>query len=241
LGFEGFQNVENAFIHIFSELTKRIILKNTEVVYGTGNPAKLVSMREALTPIGIHVVGLNETGVNIPDVDENGATPLENARIKAFAYYNALKRPVFACDSGLYIDGLSDEEQPGVHVRVVDGKRLSDDEMITHYSAIARRLGGRAVARYKNGICLIMGDNEVYEHFGDDISGEVFYLVSAPHSKRVEGYPLDSISIHIGSGKYYYDRNDKYVDFSMDSWRAGFRTFFKEHLYTNGLEAITDD
>ena len=211
------------------------------IVYGTGNPAKLVSMREALAPIGVHVVGLSETGVYIPDVDENGASPLENARIKAFAYYNALKRPVFACDSGLYIEGLPDKEQPGVHVRMIGGKRLSDDEMITHYSAIARRLGGRAAARYKNGICLIMSDSEVYEHFGDDISGEAFCLVSAPHSKRVEGYPLDSISIHIGSSKYYYDRNDKYVDFSMDSWRAGFQAFFRDHLHANRLEAATVD
>ena len=57
---------------------------------------------------------------------------IENARIKALAYYAALKRPVFTCDSGLYIDGLADSEQPGVHVRMVNGKRLTDDEMVVH-------------------------------------------------------------------------------------------------------------
>ena len=190
-------------------------------------------MRETLVPIGIHVVGLKETGISIPDVYESGDSPSENARIKAFSYYNVLKRPVFACDSGLYIDGLADEEQPGVHVRMIGGKRLSDQEMVDHYAEIAKRLGGKTVARYKNGICLIMGDDEVYEHLGDDISGEAFYLVPAPHSKRVEGYPLDSLSVHIGSGEYYYDRDDRYVDFSMESWRTGFQAFFQKYLRMN--------
>ena len=56
--------------------------------------------------LGIEIVGLYETGSAIPDFDETGATPLENARIKAYAYYAVLNRPVFACDSGLYIEGL---------------------------------------------------------------------------------------------------------------------------------------
>jgi len=215
------------------KLTKGLIKNGISIVYGTGNPAKLSSMRETLAPIGIHVVGLSETGIRIPDVDESGDSPLENARIKALAYYNVLKRPVFACDSGLYIDGLAEGEQPGVHVRVICGKRLNDQEMIDHYAGIAERLGGKALARYKNGICLIVGDGEVYEHFGDDISGEAFYLVSAPHPKRVEGYPLDSLSVHLGSGEYYYDRDGRSADTSMVSWRAGFRAFFLEHLHTN--------
>lgn len=29
------------------------------------------------------------------------------------------------------------------------------------------------------------------------------------HEKRVEGYPLDSLSVEITSGKYYYDIDEK--------------------------------
>jgi hypothetical protein len=60
-------------------------------------------MRPCLAPLGIKLVGLIETNATVPDVDENGKTLLENARIKALAYYKALKRLVFACDSGLYL------------------------------------------------------------------------------------------------------------------------------------------
>ncbi|MDL2287041.1 methyltransferase domain-containing protein [Eubacteriales bacterium OttesenSCG-928-G02] len=176
----------------------------TTFIYGTGNPAKLQSMRDCLASLKINIIGLKEIGIDIPNVEENGNTPLENARIKALDYYKAIKRPVFACDSGLYIDGLSDDEQPGVHVRMRNGKRLNDDEMIEHYAAIANRLGGKAVARYKNAICFVVSESEIYEHFGDDISGDTFCFVDKPHPKRIEGFPLDCLSVHIESGEYYY-------------------------------------
>ncbi|MDD4494606.1 MAG: non-canonical purine NTP pyrophosphatase [Eubacteriales bacterium] len=204
----------------------------TSLIYGTGNPAKLQSMRDCLAPLGIEIIGLNETGIAIPDVDENGNTPLENARIKALAYYNALNRPVFACDSGLYIDGLKDEEQPGVHVRMVGGKRLNDDEMVTHYAAIAERLGGKAVARYRNAICLVLNENEIYEHFGDDISGNTFCFVDKPHPKRIEGFPLDCISVHIESGEYYYWHRSN-GDVGM--MNKGFQAFFNNVLAQNNI------
>jgi Xanthosine triphosphate pyrophosphatase len=198
-----------------------------KLVYGTGNPAKLTSMRECLAPLSIEVVGLKELGVCISDVDESGSSPIENSRIKALAYYKALKRPVFACDTGLYIDGLTYEEQPGVHVRTVGGQRMSDGEMTAYYAAIAERLGGKVVARYRNAICLVISENEIYEHFGDDISGDAFCLVSKPHPKRVEGFPLDPISVHIESGEYYYWHGDSGLDTTMN---AGFQRFFNNAL-----------
>ena len=200
-----------------------------QLIYATGNPAKLESMRETITPLGIEILSLRDIDVDIPEVTEIGATPLENARLKAMGYYEALRRPLFACDSGLYIDGLPETEQPGVNVRMVNGKRLSDDEMIVHYAAIARRLGGRARARYRNAICLVADGGKTHEHFGDDISGEAFYLVDTPHSKRVPGFPLDCLSVHIASGEYYYDRElNKHGDAGMAS--LGLRAYFKRLL-----------
>jgi 8-oxo-dGTP diphosphatase len=185
-------------------------------------------MKNALAPLGIQIAGINETGVPVPDIDENGGTPLENARIKALAYYDIIRRPVFACDSGLYIEGLPSGEQPGVHVRMIDGKRLSDDDMIEHYSAIAGRLGGKAAARYMNGICLVMDSRRIYDHFGDDIAGEPFYITSVPHSRRVPGFPLESLSVHISSGRYYFD--GACFDGHVGTADEGFRAFFRKAL-----------
>ena len=75
-----------------------------QLLYGTGNPAKLEAMRKRLSTLGIEVVGLKEI-VNktetIPDVIEDGKTPLENARKKELAYRESRKMPVVSCDSGL--------------------------------------------------------------------------------------------------------------------------------------------
>lgn len=53
-------------------------------------------------------------------------------------------------------------------------------------------------------------------------------LVSEPHKKRVKGFPLDSISVDIGSGKYYYDLEEKSV--VQSAIEQGFKAFFEEVL-----------
>lgn len=72
-----------------------------KLLYGTGNPTKLSPMRKRLQGMGIEVLGLRDLGGPIVQVEEDGQTPLENARQKALAYYQAFQIPVFSCDSGL--------------------------------------------------------------------------------------------------------------------------------------------
>ena len=93
-----------------------------KLLYGTGNPAKLDAMRHRLAGLGIELIGLKDLGgVKQPEIIEDGKTPLENARKKVEAYFNALHMPVFSCDSGLYFDNVAEDDQPGVHVRTVNG------------------------------------------------------------------------------------------------------------------------
>ena len=155
-----------------------------KLLYGTGNQAKLAAMRSRLRQIGIELVGLNDLkadGLDIPKVVENGNTPLENARLKAKGYYEAFHIHVFSCDSGLYFDNVPDEIQPGVHVRNVNGKRLSDDEMIDYYSGLVK-IYGNLVARYKNAICFVMDDTHMYEAMEPSMESEKFILTEKPHS-----------------------------------------------------------
>jgi 8-oxo-dGTP diphosphatase len=198
------------------------------LVYGTTNKAKLDFMKRRVESLDVEIVSL--TGVDAPslEIDESGNDPLENARIKALAYYRVLHMPVFSCDSGLYIDGLDDRRQPGVHVRDIDGNRLDDQGMIEYYSALAAKRGGRLTARWRNGICLVMDESRVYEYMGEDIASEPFYLVSKPHSQRRDGFPLDSLSVHIESGQYYYGMNEHGE--KHYSSNNGFAAFFQRAL-----------
>lgn len=199
------------------------------LLYGTGNPAKLASMRRNLSGIGIRIIGLSDMQMPPPDVPENGATPLENARQKALAYYRHYGVPVFSCDSGLYFDGLPNEVQPGVHVRNINGKRLSDEEMTEYYRSLAEQHGGKLTAAYLNAVCLVLSENEIFEHMGRDISGNSFCIVDKPHEKAVPGYPLDRISVGAKSGKYFYDMSpDEYL--LEEKFSDGFRRFFTNAL-----------
>jgi len=104
-----------------------------KILYGTTNKGKLQAMKAAVKSLDIELICLNELDCELPCINENGHTPLENAEIKAKAYYKTFHMPVFSCDSGLYFDELKEEEQPGIHVRRINDKELTDDEMIQYY------------------------------------------------------------------------------------------------------------
>lgn len=194
-----------------------------ELVYGTYNPAKYNSIVRFVGDLDIKIVKLSDISNEFEEASECGDTPLENAREKALNYYKQIKRPVFSCDSGLYFEGVEDSDQPGVKARRVNGKKLNDSEMIEYYSGLAKKYGGKLVAYYKNAISLVMDDNNIIDYDGQDVCSERFYIVEKPHSKRTKGFPLNSLSVEIASGKYYNDIQVK----KNDVVRVGFYNFFK--------------
>ena len=207
-----------------------------KLLYGTTNQAKLESMKRVTKILGFEIFGLNElkempefANVVLPEIDETGSNPLENATLKAKAYFNTLKIPVFSCDSGLYFEELEDSKQPGTHVRRVNGKELSDREMIEYYGNLAASYGGRLTAKYKNAICLVLSEDKIFSRMDSSLEIEPFYLVSKPHQKIVPGFPLDALSIQIESGKYFQDlQHNLAVD--KNAVENGFAKFFKENL-----------
>lgn len=208
-----------------------------ELIYGTGNPAKLNFMRREITGLPIELIGLGQAaerdGIALADVEESGRDPLENARIKARAYYRLFRKPVFSCDSGLYLwdyqtgEMLPEEVQPGIHVRGRGPRRLTDDELIAHFTGLVRTYG-TILARYKNAICLIMEEGRRYESMDESLWGDAFLFTDRPHPKRIEGFPLDSISLDIASGKYFYDLEDNAQD--RMAAETGIAEFFKSVL-----------
>lgn len=202
-----------------------------KLLYGTGNRAKLSAMRSRLKQLDIELIGLDDLraeGKTIPQVVEDGKAPLENARLKATAYYEAFHIPVFSCDSGLYFDNVSEAIQPGVHVRNVNGKCLTDDEMIDYYSGLVK-IYGNLVARYQNAICFVQDDTHIYEAMEPSMESEKFILTDRPHSiVRKKGFPLDSISLDIKTNKYYYDLPTNRLE--QVAVEDGFLDFFKRVL-----------
>ena len=120
-----------------------------ELLFATGNVAKIKRFKDKLKENNINLISLKDIDVSL-DVTEDGKTAIENALIKARAYSNKLDMPVIAMDDTLYFDNVPEDIQPGLYVRRVKDKVLTDDEMIEYYSNIAKKYGmdGKIVARW---------------------------------------------------------------------------------------------
>ncbi len=201
-----------------------------QLVYGTTNSAKVEHMQQMTAGLGLDIVGLESfPAVPLPEIAETGQRPVDNARLKAEAYFSILKRPVLSADSGLYIEGLPPDQQPGLFIRRVEGRYLDDSEMIAHYRGIAAKLGGQARAQFINGICLFMDENTVYQEQGPQISSPPFFLVDEESSQRQPGLPLDSISKTMDSGQFVIEVRQQVND-NDSAMAAGFCSFIMRAL-----------
>ncbi|MHB9030678.1 MAG: RdgB/HAM1 family non-canonical purine NTP pyrophosphatase [Candidatus Latescibacterota bacterium] len=81
------------------------------LLIATGNQGKLAEFTEHLKDIGIRLLSLADFP-GMPEIEENGATFLENAFTKARAACAYSGLPALADDSGLMVDALGGE--PGV-------------------------------------------------------------------------------------------------------------------------------
>ena len=180
-----------------------------KVLFATGNASKAKRFKDGLLKNGIEIITIKDIDEDI-EVSEDGKDAIENALIKARAYAKVLDMPVFAMDDSLYIDNIPDDKQPGLYVRRVNGKRLSDEEMLTYYSNLAHEYGkdGKLTCRWVYGIAVINnGVESTYTWSKDD-----FYIVDKLSDKIDPGYPLNTISINKKLNKYFTDMTKEDYD-----------------------------
>ena len=96
-----------------------------KIIIATHNKHKLQEMSRILSPMGYEVVTDTDLGIELSDVEENGATFLDNARIKAQAGCKESGYPCIADDSGLCVDALGGA--PGVYSARYSGVHGDDD------------------------------------------------------------------------------------------------------------------
>ena len=116
------------------------------IVLATANPDKAREIEELLD--GFEVV---PRPGSLPDVDETGATLVENALLKAHAVCDATGEPAVADDTGLEVDAL--DGAPGVYAARFAGPTATYDENVAKLLAAldgvppdARRARFRTVA-----------------------------------------------------------------------------------------------
>ena len=130
------------------------------------NKKKLNEMQRILSPLGIEVVSESDSGYTFPEVEENGTTFAENAKIKALSAMKTTGLPAVADDSGLCIDALNGA--PGIYSARYSGEH-GDDE--SNNQKLLRELKGvpleKRTARYVAAIACVFPDGRCFTVRGE--------------------------------------------------------------------------
>lgn len=208
-----------------------------EILLGTTNPSKLKRFASMLDGHGCTFLSPRDLAVK-GEPDENGPTPEDNARLKA-EFYGQYADYVLCEDSGLYLTGLSldDPRQPGLHIRTpMNGRRLDDEEMIAYYTELIRSLGGCVNAYYLDAYAGSV-HGQVYSFMDDALCRtRAFVMTDVPSPRRHPGWPLDSISKHRNTDRYFVDGKTDQIHedpFAVAEYKAKTTAFL---VKTFGLE-----
>jgi XTP/dITP diphosphohydrolase len=125
------------------------VSRRPRLLLATSSPNKLRELRAILAGVPVELVSLREAGEGEPpEVEETGATFLDNARLKARAYAAWSGLAAVADDSGLEVDALGGG--PGIRSARYAGEGASDRENL---DKLLRELAGappeRRSARYR--------------------------------------------------------------------------------------------
>lgn len=174
-----------------------------QIIFATSNESKSKRFSKGLKELGIEVLSLKDIDVKL-GVEEDGSTAIENALIKARECYRKTKKPSMGMDDTLYMEGVPEDKQPGLFVRRVNGKSLTDEEALEYYTNLVKEYGkdGRINCKWIYGLAVIndKGEEATYTWSKDD-----FYMVSTRSDKINPGYPLNSISKYKKLDKYFTD------------------------------------
>ena len=127
-----------------------------QIIFATSNESKAKRFSKGLKELGIEVLSLRDIDVKL-DVEEDGNTAIENALIKARECYRLTKKPCMGMDDTLYMEGVPEEKQPGLFVRRVNGKSLTDEEALDYYTNLVKEYGvdGRINCKWIYGLAVI--------------------------------------------------------------------------------------
>lgn len=154
-----------------------------KLIVASNNEHKIKEIKEILKEFPLKILSLKEAGINI-DIEENGATFMENAHIKAMSIYK-LKGDsmVLADDSGLAVDILNGE--PGVYSARYSGEHGNDEK--NNEKLLSKLKGVEFEKRNAKFICameLIVDENKTI-----NVQGEVEgYIVEEKRGENGFGY-----------------------------------------------------
>jgi XTP/dITP diphosphohydrolase len=162
----------------------------TRLLVASTNPGKLREYRALLADLGVDLVSPTDLGLTL-EVDETGATFVENAVLKARAFAAATDLPALADDSGIEVDALGGF--PGVvSARWVPGS--DEDRVIALLARLAGVPPAQRSARFHAVVALAWPDGRL-ETADGTVEGRI---ASAP--RGTGGFGYDPVFLVVDGG-----------------------------------------
>jgi XTP/dITP diphosphohydrolase len=175
-----------------------------DFILATNNMKKLAEMQRILSPLGINVVTAKMLGITLEDVEEDGETFEDNAKLKARAACKGTNMPAIADDSGLCVDYL--DGAPGIFSARFSGEHGNDEK---NNDLLLEKLEGvpasERTAHYVCAICCTFPDGKEIV-----VRGECNGTIGFERDGN-EGFGYDPLFLVDGKafGRYTADEKDK--------------------------------
>ncbi len=175
-----------------------------DFILATNNMKKLAEMQRILSPLGINVVTAKMLGITLEDVEENGETFEDNAKLKARAACAETNMPAIADDSGLCVDYL--DGAPGIFSARFSGEHGNDEK---NNDLLLEKLSGepleKRTAHYVCAICCTFPDGREIA-----VRGECSGVIGFERDGS-EGFGYDPLFLVDGRafGRYTAEEKDK--------------------------------
>lgn len=168
-----------------------------KILAATTNEGKVREIKKIFSDESIEIISLKEAGINA-EVEENGSTFCENARIKAYEIAKLCELPVLADDSGLTVDAL--DGAPGIYSARYAGEGATDEERI---EKLLHEMEGKTdrTAQFRCAVAFIACD-------GEEICAEGMVSGRITESKEGEnGFGYDPVFWCDELGKTFAEAN----------------------------------
>lgn len=175
-----------------------------DFILATNNMKKLAEMQRILSPLGINVVTAKMLGKQLEDVEEDGKTFEDNAKLKARAACKEMNMPAIADDSGLCVDYL--DGAPGIFSARFAGEHGNDEK---NNDLLLEKLDGvpleKKTAHYVCAICCTFPDGREIV-----VRGECNGVIGFERDGH-EGFGYDPLFLVDGKafGRYTAEEKDK--------------------------------
>lgn len=175
-----------------------------DFILATNNMKKLAEMQRILSPLGINVVTAKMLDKQLEDVEEDGKTFEDNAKLKARAACKEMNMPAIADDSGLCVDYL--DGAPGIFSARFAGEHGNDEK---NNDLLLEKLDGvpleKRTAHYVCAICCTFPDGREIV-----VRGECNGVIGFERDGH-EGFGYDPLFLVDGKafGRYTAEEKDK--------------------------------